>query len=66
MKELIVQKFHDTIWSGHLKFEKTKKIGYSSIADICIQISKSMSNLAVCAWSVVLTNTLNGHRCKER
>ena len=23
MKELIVQKFHDTIWSGHLKFEKT-------------------------------------------
>ena len=23
MKELIVQKYHDSIWSGHLKFEKT-------------------------------------------
>ena len=23
MKELVVRKFHDTIWSGHLKFEKT-------------------------------------------
>lgn len=60
MKRFIISQFHDTLWSGHLKFEKTlQKIRLQYFWRHMYTDENSMFLLVKLAWNGVHTNTGN-------